>query len=279
MRHDRNVVRALDVLISLAESDDARRVRDRIGAAEAPEATVPPAWGGLSSVASGALPASALLWMLEEDRPQTNEAVVLQAGLPVALELAVLAGEPFGPDAGRTVPLTDGLHRHRRPQGVELLPAEELIPALRAVETMRQGHRAAKRLSRKDWARVFEADVEQPLPGYARWALALRPDCPAALRERFSGHRSYEHRMRTGGIVDGPGTYVREWRPARHVLAVLDVGRWAFPTRFPEAEEVLRPMVRGSLGGDIEAWAVLAQLLPTFTGTVPELIVTARAIA
>lgn len=57
------------------------------------------------------------------------------------------------------------------------------------------------------------------------------------------------------------------------------MGHWAFPARLAEARAALQPLVRVELGGNIEAWAVLTQLLPTFTGTVPELVTTARAIA
>ncbi|MGW6564101.1 hypothetical protein [Streptomyces sp. NPDC054975] len=267
---------ALDVLVSLADRDDAARIRERIGVEERPD-TLPTRWQGASAV--GRLPLSARFWTLEEDRPYVNELVVQAGGLPGALELAVVNGESFGPDPSRTVPLTKELAARPRRTGVDRIPAAEQIPLLRAATTMRAGHRVARALAREDWPAVVEADTEQPLPGYARWALALRPDCPTALRERFAEHPSYAHRMRSAGILDSPAAYAREGRPARRVLRDLDTGRWAFPTRKREADAALRPLVRGSLGANVEAWAVLAQLLPTFTGTVPELIVTAGAIA
>ncbi|MGW2180427.1 hypothetical protein ACWCXX_20450 [Streptomyces sp. NPDC001732] len=280
MQHDRDTDRALDVLVRLVEADDTRQaVRERIGVAERPGATVPGRWDAESQLSPDALPASVRLWVLEEDRPETNELLVMADGLPRGLETAVLDGEPFGPGRQDPVPLAKTLREWPRPEGARRLPEEEVVPALRAVRTMRQGRRAARSTGRRHWPRVVGADTEQPLPGYARWALALRPDCPPALRERFSDHPGYAHRMRAGGIVDGPETYVREWGPARTVLRALDTGRWAFPTRAGEAEDMLRPLVHGSLGTNVEAWAVLAQLLPTFTGTVPELIVTSGAIA
>ncbi|MCT4353381.1 hypothetical protein M5362_09600 [Streptomyces sp. Je 1-79] len=280
MQHDSTADGALDVLVSLADPDGTGRIRERIGVAERPTGVIPPRWTAVSQLSSAVPPASARLWMLEEDRPEINELIVFYAGgLPGALELAVVNGEPFGPDRHATVPLTRQMRERPLRTGVNRLPAEELVPAFRAVTTMRAGRRAANSVAREDWARVVEADAEEPLPGYARWALALRPDCPSVLRERFSDHPSHAHRMRTAGIVEGPAAFVAQWRPARTVLTTLDTGRWAFPTRAREAEDVLRPLVRGSLGTDLEAWAVLAQLLPTFTGTVPELIVTAGAIA
>ncbi|MEU7033408.1 hypothetical protein ABZ958_06940 [Streptomyces sp. NPDC046237] len=280
MHHDRTLDGALDVLVSLADNDDAGRIRERIGVADRPGTTDPRRWIATRQIASTVPRASTWLWILEEDNPEINEIVVLlDSGLHSALELAVLNGEPFGPDEHRRVPVTKALADRPRPDAVKRLPDEELVPALRAVTTMRQGRRAARAVARRDWPGVVEADTADPLPGYARWALALRPDCPTALRKRFSDHPSYAHRMRTAGIVESPAAYVQKWRTAHTVLATLDTGRWAFPTRLREAEDVLRPLVRGSLGANVEAWAVLAQLLPTFTGTVPELIVTAGAIA
>ncbi|MFE7618429.1 hypothetical protein [Streptomyces sp. NPDC057496] len=281
MRHDRDTDRALDVLVCLAGADDERQaVRERIGVAERPSGLVPELhWTNLSRLSADALPVSARLWVLEEDRADLNELLILADGLPPGLKSAVLHGEPFGPGRKEPVPLPETLRYRLRTEGAEQLPAAELIPALRAVRTMRQGRRAARATGRGDWSRVIEADTEQQLPGYTRWALALRPDCPPVLRERFSTHPGYAHRVRLAGIIDGPESYVREWRSARTVLCALDTGRWAFPTREKEAEDVLRPLVRDSLGANVEAWAVLAQLLPTFTGTVPELIVTAGAIA
>ncbi|MFF8614304.1 hypothetical protein [Streptomyces sp. NPDC015350] len=281
MRHDRGTDRALDVLVCLAGADDVRQaVRERIGVAERPGTVVPGSrWDSLPRLSADALPASARLWVLEEDRADLNELLVLAGGLPRGLESAVLHGEPFGPGRKEPVPVLGALRERLLAESAERLPAAELIPALRAARTMRQGRRAVRSTGRGDWSRVIAADTEQPLPGYTRWALALRPDCPPVLRERFSAHPGHAHRTRLAGIVDGPETYVREWRSARTVLCALGTGRWAFPTRTGEAENALRPLVRDSLGANVEAWAVLAQLLPTFTGTVPELIVTAGAIA
>jgi hypothetical protein len=60
---------------------------------------------------------------------------------------------------------------------------------------------------------------------------------------------------------------------------VFHFGTWLFPRRVGEAAATLAPLVRAELGANADAWAVLAQLLPTFAGTVPELVVTSGAVA
>lgn len=283
MWHDRDWARdrnrALNVLLSLAEPDDAVQVRRLLRVEDPPAAARPEHLTAVLRIAASSVPTSARLWMLEADDPEINELVVLGGRLPPALELSVLTGEPFGPDGGRVLPRTRALRIRPLPEGVRRCAPGEAVPALRAARTMRQGRSAAKQLGRADWTAVIEADVQQPLPGFARWALALRPDCPRVLRERFADHPSFAHRMRTGGIVDGPAEYVREWGSARAVLTTLDVGRWAFPAYMPKAEDILRPLVRDVLGGSLEPWALLAQLLPTFTGTAPELIAASATTA
>ncbi|MEU9607398.1 hypothetical protein [Streptomyces sp. NPDC048057] len=279
MHDDRRINRAIDVLVSLADPDDAERVRERIGVEQQSRAVPPGRWSAVREIAVASLPASAPLWMLEQDDPLLNELVLLAGVLPGALQVAVIDGESFGPGRHGPVPRTTDVLSREYPQRPDPIPRERLVPELRAVTTMGRGHRIARWIPREDWQRVVEADVEQALPGYARWALALRPDCPATLRERFASHPRYAHRMRTAGIMDGPGVHATTHRPALAALSALDTGRWAFPSRMPDAEAALRPLVLGSLGANVEAWAVLAQLLPTFTGTVPELVVTSGAIA
>lgn len=280
MHDDRRLNGAIDVLVSLAEPDDAERVRARIGVQRQWDGTVPTnRWSTVREISSALLPASAPLWMLEEDEPLINELVLLAGVLPGALQIAVIDGEPFGPGRREPVPRTTDVLSTAYPQRPDSIPRDRLVPELRAVTGMRGGHRIARWIARDDWQHVIDADVERALPGYARWALALRPDCPAALRERCASHPRYAHRMRTAGIVAGPGTLAGTQRPALAALSLLATGRWAFPSRMLDAEAALRPLVRESLGANAEAWAVLAQLLPTFTGTVPELVVTAGAIA
>jgi hypothetical protein len=134
-------------------------------------------------------------------------------------------------------------------------------------------------LTPADWRTVTEADAERALPGYARWALSVRPDCPPALRAQFGAHPKFAHRVRQAGVLDGPAEYATDHGPAVRVLEVLAMGRLMFPARIGEAEGALRPLVRDHLGDREEAWAVLAQLIGTFHGTARELVVTAGAIA
>jgi hypothetical protein len=132
-------------------------------------------------------------------------------------------------------------------------------------------------VSKRDWATVAEADRSEPLPGFARWALAERIDCPPEVRARFGSHRKFTNRLRAGGIVE-PREYVELGRPPEGVLAVLYFGTKLFPHRAGEAAALLAPLVRAELGANLDAWAALADLVPEFAGTVPELVTTSGAV-
>ncbi|WP_416977302.1 hypothetical protein [Streptomyces sp. T028] len=120
-----------------------------------------------------------------------------------------------------------------------------LVGALRAVDSMSRARAACSMvITPDDRTTAAEAHAEQPLPGYTRWVLSVRPDCPA----------------------------VRD-------LEVLAMGHPMFPARAPDAEDALCPLVRDHLGDRAEAWAVPAQIAETFHGTAPELLMTAGAIA
>jgi hypothetical protein len=280
MRHNSTSEHAVGFLLGLIEREDAARVRRRIGLAAGPDgfAAVPQRLD--AGWAHTSVPASVLLWVLEEDDPLGNAVVWRHLPAVDGLRRAIVRGTPFGP--GRTEPVpVDSLVRH---QGEPPVPAAYqrggLVGALRAATTMAAGRAAVSMVvTRADWRSVGEADGERPLPGYARWALSVRPDCPPALRERFGNHPKFTHRLRRAGVLAGPAEYATEHAPARAVLSVLSTGRILFPTRIREAEDALRPLVRDHLGARDDAWAVLAQLMGTFYGTAPELVVTAGAIA
>ncbi|MCX4820630.1 hypothetical protein OG883_12060 [Streptomyces sp. NBC_01142] len=278
MKRDRSTGDGLNLLLALAEPDDAQRARERLGLQQETSVGIPQLWTAVRLVTGAAVPASVLLWMLQADRPEINE-IVYRAGVSASVQRDILRGVPFGAGAEGPIPVPLSLRGLADPEGLAAPGPHGVIGGLRLVTSMRRGRSAAAAVTRDDWAEVAAADLEQPLPGFARWALAIRVDCPVSLRERWSDHPSFAHRMRQAKVVDGPRTYVESWRPALDVLSVLAAGHWAFPARMPEAEAVLRPLVRGSLAGNPETWAVLAQLLPTFSGTAPELIVTAGAIA
>ncbi|MFI8182594.1 hypothetical protein ACIF70_19060 [Actinacidiphila glaucinigra] len=270
----------LGFLLGLVDPESAARARSRTGvpevdpaAAAKPPEHVPwgPWWHGL--------PVSVLWWMLQEDDPRVNTLVYHHWRADDRMRYDIINGVPYGPDRSRRLKVPADLSHYPAPELALPSGPEALTAVLRAVTGMSQGRAAALLVGREDWAAVAGADREQPLPGYARWALAIRPDCPPALRTQFGTHRKFTNRLRDAGVVDGPAVYATGTRPARDVLRVLAMGHWAFPLRLAEAAEALRPLVRAELGGNTEAWAVLTQLLPTFTGTLPELATTAGAIA
>ncbi|MFI1096412.1 hypothetical protein [Streptomyces sp. NPDC020917] len=270
----------LNVLLAAADPGDEQRIRARLGLPAPGGGAVPPTvWTGGRWMSSGDVPASVVLWMLERDRPEVNEIVFFSALADRAIRRDIQRGLPFGDRAAGSVPVAKRV-RTAAASDLRDVGAAEAVSELRQVTSMKTGRSAAALVQREHWDSVDAADRERPLPGYARWALAIRIDCPKEVRERLgAGHPSFAHRMRQAGIVDDPDVYVRGWGPARQVLSVLDAGRWAFPERVAQALDGLRPLVRERLGGSTEAWAVAAQLLPTFTGTVPELVATAGAIA
>ncbi len=253
------------MLLGLVAAEDAERVRARLGLAAAtpvPDHLVPRRLSGV--------PASVLLWMLQEDDPAINEIVFKHPSLDEAIRRELARGTPFGGAAG-PLPFR-GTDRFPEPE-------TDVIDGLRWVRTKHEGDRAAGAVAVADWPEIAEADRAQALPGYARWALTVRIDCPNELRAQFGSHPKFAHRLREAGIIDGPREYVQGWKSAQSVLHVLELGPRLFPKRMAEATDVLAPMVRRELGANVEAWAVLAQLLPTFSGTVPELVRTCGAIA
>lgn len=278
MRDSSTDQRAVGFLLDLIDADPAARIRRRIGA--------PRPGGNRRRVAQAvlkltAVPSSVLVWILEEDDPELNAAVYAHPSADPTLRRAVLRGVPFGPGRKGPLPVDIGLRKHAdEPEVPQAVVARGLVGALRAATAMGPTRVAASMvLGHGDWRTVTAADRERPLPGYARWALAVRPDCPPALRAQFGSHPKFDHRVRQAGVLAGPGVYATAHGPAAQVLKVLSLGPALFPTRVREAEDALRPLVRDHLGDREEAWAVLAQLLETYHGTAPELIMTAGAIA
>ncbi|CAL9383530.1 hypothetical protein SUDANB105_01109 [Streptomyces sp. enrichment culture] len=271
---------AVGFLLGLIGDEDAARVRQRTGITVGADGS--PA---LPSAADAAwrntdVPSSVLLWVLEEDSPLGNAVVWRHLPAGDGLRRAIARGVPFGPGRTEPVPVDSLVRREGELPAPAAYRQHGLVGALRAVTTMATGRAAASMVvTPADWRTVTEADREAPLPGYARWALSVRPDCPPALREQFGSHPKFTHRLRRAGVLAGPAQYATEHGPARTVLAVLSAGRTLFPKRVREAEDALRPLVWEHLGGREEAWAVLAQLVDTYYGTVPELVTTAGAIA
>ncbi|MBC9713599.1 hypothetical protein H9Y04_13580 [Streptomyces sp. TRM66268-LWL] len=276
--------RAVSYLLSLADPADAGRIERRIGVAPQDasdrgreEEAVRRSW-----LMAHRLPVSVLHWVMQQDDPELNVLVCLHPSADNAIRRQILRGVPCAPDAKRAVlPVSPRLNR-----GVEEAPLPGrfhelgLIGTLRAARTRAQGRTAASMvLDRHDWAAVTDADREEALPGFARWALAVRHDCPPALRRQFGTHAKFHHRVRAAGAFDSPVEFALDHVPALNVLAVLSLGHRLFPQRLADASDALRPLVREYLADDTEAWAVLAQLVQEFRGGVEELVITAGAVA
>jgi hypothetical protein len=269
----------MDFLLGLVGPREAERARSRLG----DEALRPSARSRVEAVEElgyhDATPASVLLWLLEQDDPVVNALAFHNPHSTNAVKRDVLRGVPFGPGDRAPLERPEDLEYYDEPEIPAAASPHGVVGTLRRARTLRQARSAAMAVSREHWPGIAAADREEPLPGHARWALAIRIDCPPALREQFGSHPKFAHRLRQAGIVRDAAEYARTWRPARDVLTVLSLGRVAFPARAEEAAAALGPQVRAHLGGNPEAWAVCAQLLPTFSGTLPELVATSGAVA
>jgi hypothetical protein len=262
-------VPAVHFLLSLIEPGHASRVRRHLRIGKPARLSAKHAAWQLDRLDA---PRSVLLWMLERDDPATNQLVYHQARTDDPLKRDILRGLPFG-TAIAPLPVPARCEQrncaHTEP---DLPPGPHgLIGGLREARTLRSARAAVRAVSKRDWATVAEADRREPLPGFARWALAERIDCPPEVRTRFGSHRKFTNRLRAAGIVE-PREYVELGRPPEDVLAVLYFGTKLFPHRAGEAAALLAPLVRAELGANLDAWAALADLVPGFAGTVPELV-------
>ncbi|WP_394620608.1 hypothetical protein JNUCC0626_16325 [Lentzea sp. JNUCC 0626] len=260
---------AVHFLLSLIEQEDAAVVRHRLGIGEPEQLTADVAGKWLDGLRP---PKSALLWMLEEDDPAINQVVFHYADTLDVTRRDILRGVPFGGARG----VLPTLVRAEEPQ--VLVSPRGVVAGLREARTIKTARSAARVVGQQDWAVLAEADLDEPLPGYARWALTERADCPGEVRAQFGSHVKFTRRVREAGVVE-PAEYAEQTKPARQVLGVLHFGRQLFPRRTREAAAVLAPLVRDEIGVDPDSWAVMAQLLPTFLGTVAELVHTSAAVA
>jgi hypothetical protein len=245
------------------------------------------------------LPRIVLGWMVEQDDPQTNAVLYHHELTPTGIRADIRRGLPFRPgrEPGAVVPFDTRRHDQWSVDAqyrsfVHLDAVDDFIggPDRRGlVEQLRRRGEARKlgacrevadAVGREDWGLIAEADRHLPLPGYARWALCVHPMCPEALRGQLGGHLDrFAKRLRRAGIYRDPAELVHARTPASSTLWLLDMGRHVFTGRLGPARELMAELAREQLGTNFEAWAVLAQLLPTFTGTLAELIVTSGAIA
>jgi hypothetical protein len=263
----------MELLLSLAEAGHAEAAGERVQHEWRQSPPSPHSrWTGIG------LPASCHLWTLQHDDPERNAVVYRAHLLEGVIRDEIRQGLPFAPGARERVAVLDPvrLATDFRADEFRFADPAELVAALRAAATMKRAGAAARRVGRDDWGSVVRADREEPLPGYARWALAIRPDCPAWARAGFDTHPAFAQKLRKAGIHDCPRHLLETCRPAIHALDALHHGLGAFPGR-REAIGPLRRLVRGTLGADTGAWARLAHLLPEFGGTVPELFDVVRA--
>ncbi|WP_457032869.1 hypothetical protein [Kitasatospora sp. P5_F3] len=277
---DESTIRGVRYLLGLAPVGTGARICARLRID--PDGPVGPSTGERYQRYSAAhairmAPRSVRIWMLQEDHPELNELLCREGLLSAGVAEDVRSGLLFGPGRSESAPDSSKPVRH---SGFAV--PEQLIGKLRRATgsgSLKDAREAARELRRADWPLVASAHRKEPFPGYARWALAEQIDCPPELRTAFGSHRKFEHRLRQAGVLGGPVDLLDRTAPALDSLRVLGLGRIVFPSRLAEVEDVLRPMVERELGGHGEAWAVLAQLLPGFTGTLPELIATAGAVA
>ncbi|GAA1936881.1 hypothetical protein [Kitasatospora viridis] len=268
-------------LLALLDESDAARVGERLQLAPA-EGT--PSHGGWQALRHQG--GSVLGWLLESDLPEVNRQLLAGGHLPPGLRRDVLEGVRFGPGGAGSGPLPPPVVEQRAGQAdapeAELPELPALIDQLRTAAhpgSLTRARAAAAGLRHAHWPELARADRERPLPGYARWALVEHLDCPDELRRAFGESPRYRHRLRQAGIHPDPRELFWCQAPAVRVAALLELGRWGFPERLAPVERELRALVRDEVGGNPEAWAVLAQLLPDFVGTLPELITTAGVIA
>lgn len=264
-------------LLSLIEPRDAAVVRDRLGIPEPAQSADNSAAWNLHRLGA---PKVVWLWVLEQDDPATNLLVFHHDMVPAVLKRDILLGHAFGParqplKMPTTCPVKSSC-THPMPE--IFTGPRGLIGELRHARSLGLAREAVQAVGVQDWDTVAEADREQALPGYTRWALTERIDCPPQVRAQFGSHAKFTNRLRDAGIVE-LREYVERSRPPQRMLEVLEAGAQLFPQRAGEAAALLAPLVRAELGADPDAWAVLAQLLPTFAGTLPELVRTCGAVA
>ncbi|MEU0934688.1 hypothetical protein [Embleya sp. NPDC005971] len=139
------------------------------------------------------------------------------------------------------------------------------------------------------WAELLRAHRAAALPAALHLRLAEIPDCSyelsVALLARGLPEQARNEPWLHEALVDGRlsgADLLRYARPARvvwSILAGVDARTspewWASGVPRVEANA----LVAEYLGGDAEAWIVALRLFPDFTGTIVELLATARAVA
>ncbi|MFF4695585.1 hypothetical protein [Streptomyces chattanoogensis] len=219
------------------------------------------------------------------------------------LRLLAAVWERGGPDAVREIlamdrlPVTlrrrteklldapDGLERLRDRLAEEESPAKLLAYLSRsALHAEEQVHRLLGEGLEPPWSALAAAQKAGTLPAGLLGPLVELPDCPrelllAALTSPAVPAIDWIHDAVKGGKLT-PTDILTLKAPARDALDPLrrygDSGPDA-AARQPVRERAAA-LAREHLAADAEAWAVCLQLLPTFAGTLPELLATAGAV-
>ncbi|GAA0654967.1 hypothetical protein GCM10010193_01510 [Kitasatospora atroaurantiaca] len=222
MRPDERTTRSVRYLLGLLEEPAARRVCHRLRMPFEGEVGPTPSYDwDLTSFLNQQAPGSAVLWMLQEDDPEVNAELYTDA-LPVGLRRDILEGVSFAPEPAKLAePVPVSPHLWRSPwdwqQNATDVPVADVLDALYQVggrKAFRQARAAAARIRNEHWPAVAQAHRDVPLPGFARWTVSVRADCPADLREEFGSHAKFRHRVRQAGIFDGPAEYLAAAAPA-----------------------------------------------------------------
>ncbi|MFJ5674838.1 hypothetical protein [Streptomyces sp. NPDC093097] len=220
------------------------------------------------------------------------------------LRLLIAVWERGGPDAVREILAMDRLPATLRRQTTALLDAPDGLPRLQArlaaaeapelllaqlnASDAYDGELLPDRLAGEGvplpWPALLAAQRAGTLAPHLPEALAQRPDCPREmLLALLGGTPSADTRWVQDALERGaltPEDLLTHCAPARTTLPHL-IGTAESPAG-PGDRCALRERVRAltaeHLGTDPETWAVCLQLLPTFAGTLPELITTAGAL-
>ncbi|MFI9046450.1 hypothetical protein [Streptomyces sp. NPDC053427] len=243
---------------------------------------------------------------LESGDPGVARALVgrLRLHVPATrLRLLVAVWERGGPDAVREILAMDRLPLTLRrrteklldapdgPDRIRALLAAEESPDRLAAFLMRAGSRPGERLHRlrseglePPWPALVAAREAGTLPDGLLDALADHPGCPRALllaapaNLRGAGTDRLHDALLSGRLT--PEDVLTRAAPAHAALDRLR--RYAADRSALRGLHAVRgrarALTREHLATDAEAWAVALQLLPTFAGTLPELLATAGAM-
>ncbi|TJZ54071.1 hypothetical protein FCH28_12725 [Streptomyces piniterrae] len=216
------------------------------------------------------------------------------------LRLLVAVWERGGPDAVREILAMDRLPATLRRQTEKLLDTPDGLDRLR--DRLAEQEAPAKLIGHPPqklagdqiaipWPAMIEALRAGSLPDNALRTLTEFPGCPPEiLVEALPSitlpevhHQRRNHHWVTTGLEQGtltPEEVLTHAAPAQAALSHLDHAVSSLP---PADRQALRSQVTAltdrHLGGNVEAWSVCLQLLPTFAGTLTELISTAGAVA